>query len=109
MKMIKNTMLALAMSLSLGSAVYASCMGPFCWDDKGAYINGRVQDGAGDGMLSLTLAQMTATTPTAVGQVIYVSDATTSRICVSSGTTRGGYVVGVATGPFAGASYPHCS
>ncbi len=109
MKIIKNTLIALAMGLSLGSAVYASCMGPFCWDDRGAYINGRVSDGSGDGLLSLTLAQMTATTPTATGQIIYVSDGATSRVCVSSGTGRGAYVVAVATGTFTSASYPHCS
>jgi hypothetical protein len=58
---------------------------------------------------SRTLAQMNALAPTAAGQAIYVSDATTSRVCVSSGTGAGAWVVASASSTFAGGSYPHCS
>ena len=55
-----------------------------------------------------TLAQMNAATPRSTGQMVVVTDALISRVCVSSGTTIGAWVVAVATGSFTAASYPHC-
>lgn len=63
----------------------------------------------GLGLPSYTVAQMNALTSDTTGQVILVSDATQSRLCISSGTVNpGAWVVASATGVFAGASYPHC-
>lgn len=106
--MIKKSVIAVGIGLISGS-LYAACMGPFCWDDQGAYIGGTIVDGNGTGTPSLTKALMNAATPRATGQEIFCSDCTTAALCVSSGTSRGAYVVGVATGPFTAASYPHCS
>lgn len=71
----------------------AACFGPFCWDDSGAYIGGRVTNGNGEGIPSMTLAQMNAATPQQAGQLIYVSNGLEGSVCVSSGTGRGAYVV----------------
>ncbi len=49
-----------------------------------------------------TLAQVDAYTPDAAGQLVYCSNCTRSLICVSSGTGRGAWTVGVATGTFVG-------
>lgn len=63
----------------------------------------------GIGLPSKTLAQMNALTSDTTGQMLYVSDAVQSRVCVSSGTVNpGAWVVGVATGAFTAATYPHC-
>lgn len=51
----------------------------------------------GLGLFSRTLAQMNALAPGAAGQLIYVSDGLQSKICVSTGTTAGAWVVASAT------------
>lgn len=61
------------------------------------------------GLYSRTLAQMNQLAPYVVGQMIYVSDAAQSRVCVASGTAAGAWVIAVATGVFTAASYPHCN
>jgi hypothetical protein len=62
---------------------------------------------------SVTLAQMNVLTPDATGQIIYVSDALQSRVCISTGAAGGSvigaWVVAAATGTFAGISTPHCN
>lgn len=85
----------------------AACMGPFCWDDRGAYIHGRTTDGNGDSLVSFTAALSNTATPTNAGQIVYCSDCTISKVCVSSGTGRGAYVVAssTSTGP---AALLHC-
>lgn len=56
-----------------------------------------------------TLAQMNALTATTTGQVIFVSDALQSRLCVSSGSVNAGsWVVSAASSPFTLATMPHC-
>lgn len=106
--------IAPALVLLATTGLYAACIGPFCYDDQGAYINstltvGNMTHTQPDGLLSKTLAQMNLLAPTAAGQLIYVSDAVQSRVCVSSGTGAGAWVVMSASGTFAGGSYPHCN
>ncbi len=60
------------------------------------------------GFWGQTLAQMNQLTPITTGYVLHVTDATRSRLCISSGTTKGAWVIITATGTFEGASYPHC-
>lgn len=59
-----------------------------------------------------TLAQMNALIPDDTGQILIVTDAVNSRVCVSTGaaglSVAGAWVVGSATGTFVGNSYPHC-
>lgn len=57
---------------------------------------------------SKTTAAVGTTTPKRAGQLLYCSDCTTSRLCISSGTVQGAWVVGIATGPFTAGTYPHC-
>lgn len=86
----------------------AACMGPFCWDDSGAYINGNLNNGNGNSLPSKTIAQINATTPNAAGQRVYCSNCTQSHVCVSSGTTNGAYVIEVETGTFVAGTETHC-
>lgn len=60
------------------------------------------------GLYSRTLAQMNALTPTTTGQLIFVSDALQSRVCVSSGVLTGAWVVASASSTFTLATMPHC-
>lgn len=60
------------------------------------------------GLPSYTLAQMNVLVPATTGYVINVVDAVQSRICTSSGSLAGAWVVASATGTFVGGSYPHC-
>lgn len=61
------------------------------------------------GIWNRTLAQMNALAPLKANQMIIVSDAVQSRVCVSSGTGAGAWVVATATGTFVGNSYTHCN
>lgn len=61
------------------------------------------------GLWSRTLAQMNALAPTAAGQLIYVSDALRSKVCVSSGTAAGAWIMVASTGTFAAGSLEHCN
>lgn len=70
---------------------------------------GYASTGGPFGLYSRTLEQMNLLAPYAAGQMIYVSDAAQSRVCVASGTAAGAWVVAVATGVFTAASYPHCN
>lgn len=89
---MKKLMFAIGLGLMSGS-VWASCMGPFCWDDRGAYVNGVVKDGNGDAHPSKTKAQIATSTPTVVGQVVYCSDCAAAggagTLCISTATTGG--------------------
>lgn len=84
---MKKLMLAIGLGLISGS-VWAACIGPFCYDDRGASINGLTFDGNGNGLKSLTLTQINASTPTATGQMVYCSNCVNSPVCVSTGTTN---------------------
>lgn len=135
MKMFSWLVAAIAViSLSAGSPVYAACLNNDIQCNKVGgvqkyrvtkdgnveaagtmTVTGAITASAGvisaapDTLYSRTLAQMNALAPTAAGQTIYVSDAAQSRVCVSSGTGTGAWVVAVATGVFTAASYPHCN
>lgn len=54
-----------------------------------------------------TSAQVTALTPTAANQMILCTDCTRSRVCISSGTGQGAWVVSIETGTMA--TPTHCS
>lgn len=54
---------------------------------------------------TVTLAQLQALTPTAVGQMAMCSNCTRSVVCVSSATAINSWVIMTATGAFAGATW----
>jgi hypothetical protein len=60
------------------------------------------------GFAQYTLAAMNQLTPAASGYFVYVPDALLSKLCVSSGTTKGAWTTAVATGTFVGGLIPHC-
>ncbi len=105
---MKKTIVAIAMGLSLGSAMYATAasMGPYGYDDRGAQIN------SAPTIYGTTSAIMNTLTPYTTGQILFVTDATQSMLCISSGTNTGAWVVIAATGAFVGGAsglnYPHC-
>lgn len=74
---------------------------------------GTITVDGGLGLWNQTLAQMNALIPDTTGQVIFVSDAVSSKLCVSTGaasvTNTGAWVMAVATGAFTAATYPHCN
>jgi len=88
---MKKLMFAIGLGLISGS-LWASCMGPFCWDDRGAYVAGVVQDGNGSGLPSKTASQISTTAPTAAGQEIYCSNCVNGLVCISTGTGTAAYV-----------------
>lgn len=94
-------MLILIGTLLMAGGVFASCLGPFCWDDKGAYIGGTVFDGNGDGTPSMTIAQSSSTVPTAKGQEIFCSNCAAAggagTLCVSTATAVNSYVLSTGT------------
>ena len=58
---------------------------------------------------SYTLAQMNSLTSDTTGQLIFVSDALQSKVCVSSGTlAAGAWILPTSTGVFAAGSNDHC-
>lgn len=88
---MKKLMYVIGLGLISGS-LWASCMGPFCWDDQGAYVAGTIQDGNGSGIPSLTAAQVAAAKPRAVGQEVWCSNCTSfnggiGMPCISTETT----------------------
>jgi hypothetical protein len=73
----------------------ANCLlnGNICQDESGnTTIQGRVTNSAGEGIPSLTLAQINTTAPKQAGQAAYCSNCVNSTVCVSSGTGIGAYV-----------------
>jgi hypothetical protein len=100
---MKKLMYAVGIGLMLGSGfVIASNVGPYAYDEKGAQVT------TGLGIAGVTVATMNALTPAYAGEMIFITNATQSQVCISSGTTTGGWVVLVATGVFTAATYPHC-
>lgn len=94
---MKKLMFAIGLGLLSGS-VYASCVGPYCWDDTGATIYSSYTDSNGAGMPNVTTAAINAQTPKAKGQEVFCTDCTAfnggkGSLCVSTGTTVGSYMV----------------
>lgn len=85
---------AVVMLLGFATGAYASCFGPFCWDDTGPYINGTVA------MQSYTLAQIQALSVRSAGVEVYCSDCkgagNKGTVCISTGT--GAYAFSLSTG-----------
>lgn len=98
---MKKLVIAIGIGLMSGS-LWASCVGPFCWDDKGASIGGIVQDGNGDGSPNYTIAQINALVPSAKGQSVFCSDCkgggAAGTICTSTATAAGGFDYVLTTG-----------
>lgn len=93
---MKKLMFAVSLGLISGS-LYAACLGPFCYDDQGAYIGGTINDGNGVGVPSATAVVISSMTPRSKGQVIFCNNCTNANagkgvLCVSTGTTQGAYV-----------------
>lgn len=89
---MKKFVMVIGFGLMAGS-LYAACMGPFCWDDRGASVGGVLQDGNGSALPSKTRSQISLNAPTIAGQEVYCSDCIQSAVCISSGTGIGAYVV----------------
>ena len=95
---MKNMLLAVLLAGLGAASAFAACSGPYCFDDTGASIGANV--GVGGvltntqpmGLVSKTLAQINATTPSAAGQVVYCSNCVNSAVCVSSGTGTAAFV-----------------
>lgn len=76
--------LVLGLMLLTGSA-YAACVGTLCYDD----VSSQIMTGlflSGD-----TIANLGTVTPVAKGMLVYCNNCTQTLICVSTGTTRGGW------------------
>ena len=91
---MKKLMFAVGLGLISGS-LWAACMGPYCYDDKGAQVAG------GLGIAGLTKANLATTAPAYTEQMINCTDCTRSNVCISSGTGKGAWVVLVETGTMA--------
>ncbi len=78
-----------AVLMLVSGVANASCVGPYCWDDKGASVPVS-QDATHH--ISLTLTELNASTPARTGEVVMCSTCN-DVLCVSTGTTRGGYSI----------------
>ncbi len=92
---MKKLLIVVGLALVAGS-VYASCMGPFCFDDTGAYIVGILSDGNGSGTINLTVSQINTAAPRAKGQKVFCTNCQTFNtflggLCLSTGTVAGSY------------------
>lgn len=81
-------LLVLGLILASINVVNAACIAnnQICYDDTGLHFNAPIME-------SMTLAQMNAATPAYAGQLVRISDGLQARVCISSGTTAGGYTV----------------
>jgi len=90
---MKKLMFAIGLGLISGS-VYASCLGPYCYDESGATINATTSHSGAMGLPNETAANIRAKTPSATGQMWYCTDCNTLNggfLCVSTGTTVAAY------------------
>lgn len=99
---MKKLMYAIGLGLISGS-VWASCMGPFCWDDRGAYIGtAAIVDGNGTGMPSQTISAINADVPRVVGQQVFCNNCASNggagTVCVSTATAAQGFDYVLSTG-----------
>lgn len=88
--------------LAMSSSLWAACFGPFCWDDKGAYVVGSLENGNGDALPQKTKAQTVADAPDVKGQMVFCTDCVAfndgkGMPCVSTGTAAGAYIA-ISTG-----------
>jgi hypothetical protein len=91
----------------LSSVAQAACFGPYCYNGEGAQVPTSVYP---LGLQSYTLAQMNLLTPAAAGVLIFVSDGLQAKVCVSSGTGTGAFVVLAATSTIVvGGLTGHCN
>lgn len=92
--------------LIAGSLMLASAFG-YCADQPQNI--GFVKTESPFGNNNYNLAAMNLLTAPTSGYYIFVGDATQTKICVSTGTGIGAWVVAVASSPFpVAASFPHC-
>lgn len=81
---MKKLFLAVGLGLISGS-LWASCTGPFCYDDTGASVNGNLMDGNGYVIPTQTKATILAASPKVKGQVVMCSDcAFAQTLCIST-------------------------
>ena|SRR5271165_1983677 len=89
--------------LFVAGVAVASQMGPYGYDEKGAQIS------SGLGLAGVTVVQMNLLTPAYTGEIIFCSNCLQSALCVSSGTTTGGWTVIAGTSTVGGGSLlGHC-
>lgn len=87
---MKKTLLVMSLGFLAGALfcvkqVSASCMGPFCWDDTGASVDGRQIDGDGMGIPVMTLAALKLNTPRAANKLVICSTCIQTNLCISTG------------------------
>lgn len=85
-----KTLLSAILVGALAGGLYASCVGPYCFNESGASVTSKATV---EGVLTLgnvlqmpayTYATISVSTPTAVGQLVYCSDCITSHLCIST-------------------------
>lgn len=91
---MKKLVFAVVLSLGISSIGQAACFGPYCYTGEGAQVPTSTSP---VGLPSYTLAQMNALTPGAAGVLVFVSDGLQAKVCISSGTSAGAFVVVSAT------------
>ena len=101
---MKKLLIAAVVGLLSGS-VYAACMGPFCYDDTGASVNGLSMNGNGWVMPTASSSTIASIVPV-VGQYILCTSCTGNSanpsgraVCYSTGTAAGSFVIAVSTIP----------
>lgn len=98
---MKKLMFAIGLGLISGS-LWASCIGPFCWDDTGAAIYTQRQDGNGFGVPSVAIATINTAVPKQVGQQVFCNNCTANgglgTVCVSTSTASQGFNYVLSTG-----------
>jgi|ERR1051326_6140261 hypothetical protein len=86
---MKKLMYTIGLGLLSGS-LWAACMGPYCYDDRGATIGGLVADGNGVANPIKSSTTIAGITPTVAGQLILCNT------CVNAGRDKMGVCVSTA-------------
>lgn len=86
---MKRKFMALGMLFITGS-LYAACFGPYCYDDKSAYIYNQVVNGRGAGMPTASSTTINASVADQSGQEILCTT------CVNAGQQQQGVCVSTA-------------
>lgn len=100
MKRLVGSIFGLMLLSGIG---YAACVGPYCWDESGAYVNGKTNVGgpSAPGMYSSSEIRSLSVSTTGF-YVIACHNCARNNICFSTGTTPGSFVIiGSTGGPLA--------
>lgn len=81
-------------AVTSGSYVFAACLADsgICYENGQTTLSSPKISNLSAGLMSKTLAQINALTPSAAGEMVYCSNCVNSGVCISSGTGVGAYV-----------------